>query len=590
MTIVDLDFEEELKETNFPDLLEGAEAAPNVPKKKKKKKKKLGRKEKEATKQPDLHVPEGRPQQEPSNFKIVDIVASANATKVMADPLPKRDGSPVRRSPLANQGHFPASALIDDVKLKRVEAAIHQSTKETIPSLPTALKSGASRRMRSPVRRNSKDNSPTSSPGAVLSKENASPLAKSDRVLERRAMVDPPASIGGSSTEDGVQNDSLRDNNGGNESVKTVQRQALAVPDEELFDSGSLPDENPRDSFFEEDYEISRIEQQRSVNSHSSYGAPNNPSRKAAKRDFILEPGLYGDVADEPQDTTVVSADDEVFEGNERNIKTEFSNLEMVEKAPHDDTSTTANSDFSPNNKHAIIEISDSQMVGSGVCRDDDSSVSCTKHVAYSNDPEEDLNNSRCNDTYTDDDTCNSDKDEKISVVTSEENDDENSEDAAALLERAHDRIARQNLQDEVQELKAVIERKNAELENLAGQLRRAVETKCDLVVAHTELEKSHERAIQKKNENLMRMKEANKCLLEGHAATEKKMLNELMNLEDQMAGLEKKHQQELDDWERMHRNEMLEKDFIIAKLSEELRGYKLPCSSGNGRPQLPIL
>ena len=41
MTLVDLDFEEELKETSFPDLLEGAEAAPFVsPRKKSRKKKK----------------------------------------------------------------------------------------------------------------------------------------------------------------------------------------------------------------------------------------------------------------------------------------------------------------------------------------------------------------------------------------------------------------------------------------------------------------------------------------------------------------------------------------------------------------------
>ena len=168
--------------------------------------------------------------------------------------------------------------------------------------------------------------------------------------------------------------------------------------------------------------------------------------------------------------------------------------------------------------------------------------------------------------------------------------DDAASEDAAALLERAHDRIARQQLQEDVRDLRAVLERKNGELEHLAGQLRRAIETKCDLVLAHNELEQSHERAMQRKNDNLLRMREANKCLLEGHAVTEKKMLNELIQLEDRLAEMEQKHQQELDDWERMHRNEMLEKDFIIAKLAEELRGYKLPCTSANGRPELPIL
>ena len=175
-------------------------------------------------------------------------------------------------------------------------------------------------------------------------------------------------------------------------------------------------------------------------------------------------------------------------------------------------------------------------------------------------------------------------------IDNDDNDDDEVSQDAAELLERAHDRIARQQLQDQVHELQAALERKNVELETLAGQLRRAIETKCDLVVAHNELEQSHERMVQKKNDNLLRLREANKCLLEGHAATEKKMLNELMQMEDQLVEMEEKHQQELDDWERMHRNEMLEKDFVIAKLQEELRGYKLPCTSANGRPELPIL
>ena len=50
------------------------------------------------------------------------------------------------------------------------------------------------------------------------------------------------------------------------------------------------------------------------------------------------------------------------------------------------------------------------------------------------------------------------------------------------LLERAHDRLHMQQLHDEIDNLKSIVERKNVELENLTGQLRRAVATKCDLV------------------------------------------------------------------------------------------------------------
>jgi hypothetical protein len=153
-----------------------------------------------------------------------------------------------------------------------------------------------------------------------------------------------------------------------------------------------------------------------------------------------------------------------------------------------------------------------------------------------------------------------------------ENNSTSTSQDGAKLLERAKDRIARQELLDQVALLKTTIERKNEELENLHGQLRRAVATKCDLVIAHNELEKTHATAIQRKEQNLMRMKQANIWLLEAQSIKEKELLNEIVRLTDQCADLESKHRDELDDWERMHRNEMLEKDFEIAKLSEELR------------------
>jgi hypothetical protein len=67
-------------------------------------------------------------------------------------------------------------------------------------------------------------------------------------------------------------------------------------------------------------------------------------------------------------------------------------------------------------------------------------------------------------------------------------------------------------------------------------------------------------------------MKQANIWLLEAQSIKEKELLNEIVRLTDKCADLEAKHRDELDDWERMHRNEMLEKDFEIAKLSEELR------------------
>lgn len=173
------------------------------------------------------------------------------------------------------------------------------------------------------------------------------------------------------------------------------------------------------------------------------------------------------------------------------------------------------------------------------------------------------------------------DRESTVSSLHGEDDDDDSSssseisEDAAALLERAQDRIARQHLHDEVEELKAIIERKNGEIESLSGQLRQAVATKCDLVIAHNELEKACENAVQRKESNLLQMKKANIWLLEAQSRKEKELLNEIINLTNQCKDTEQKHREELDDWERMHRNEMLEKDFEIAKLTEELRKAK---------------
>lgn len=146
------------------------------------------------------------------------------------------------------------------------------------------------------------------------------------------------------------------------------------------------------------------------------------------------------------------------------------------------------------------------------------------------------------------------------------------SAETADLLERAHDRLHLQQLQDEVVELKRVIERKNAELESLSGQLRRAVATKCDLVLAHTELERHHEFNLRRKDHGLSQLKKENLNLLESQSEMEKELLNEIIKVTEQLKETEQKHREELADLDRRHRNETTEKDFQIAKLKEEIR------------------
>jgi hypothetical protein len=149
------------------------------------------------------------------------------------------------------------------------------------------------------------------------------------------------------------------------------------------------------------------------------------------------------------------------------------------------------------------------------------------------------------------------------------------SRETVTLLERAQDRIAMQHLHEEIAEQEEIICKKNVEIEQLSGQLRRAVATKCDLVIAHTELELHHENQLAYKDLDVDEVKKANRNLQETQSQVEIDLLNEIAKLTNDQSEARKAHQQELDDWERMHRNEMLEKDFEIAKLTEEMRESK---------------
>jgi anaerobic ribonucleoside-triphosphate reductase len=107
--------------------------------------------------------------------------------------------------------------------------------------------------------------------------------------------------------------------------------------------------------------------------------------------------------------------------------------------------------------------------------------------VRYSDDDEEEEEEEE--EEGQDDDENYTEDDEYENVIEDDEgSDDETSARSGGsattedLLERAHDRLHMQQLHDEVENLKQVIDRKNVELENLTGQLRRAVATKCDLV------------------------------------------------------------------------------------------------------------
>jgi hypothetical protein len=114
-----------------------------------------------------------------------------------------------------------------------------------------------------------------------------------------------------------------------------------------------------------------------------------------------------------------------------------------------------------------------------------------------------------------DDEIVDDDDDDEISVTSS------NSSATQDLLERAHDRLNRQHIYEEIADLRQSMEHKDKELEQMAGQLRRAVSTKCDLVLAHTELERHHEFNLRKLEEASKYLLKANFGLVEEQASTD---------------------------------------------------------------------
>lgn len=179
------------------------------------------------------------------------------------------------------------------------------------------------------------------------------------------------------------------------------------------------------------------------------------------------------------------------------------------------------------------------------------------------------------------------DYDDDHESASATDDDDASSAATNDLLERAHDRLTMQKLHDEIDQLKKVIQVKNGELEVLAGQLRRAIETKCDLVLSHTELERHHEFNLKAKEEEKSELKKVNFGMIENLASVEKDLLNEIVRLNLELQESRKQHFEELQDWERLHKNEMVARDFEIAKLTEEIRMLLLKNDAGKPLRQM---
>jgi hypothetical protein len=141
------------------------------------------------------------------------------------------------------------------------------------------------------------------------------------------------------------------------------------------------------------------------------------------------------------------------------------------------------------------------------------------------------------------------------------EEDEDVVESSKRLLRMADQRLQYQQNNDEIRTLREKLERMKHQAEAMSEQLRRAVETKCDLVLSQTELERNHERAMIAKEEEIKEIKKYIQELVDFQAKSDLCFMNEISNLSKQMQ-----------DMCTMYKDEITNKDAAIAKLEAKVQ------------------
>lgn len=156
---------------------------------------------------------------------------------------------------------------------------------------------------------------------------------------------------------------------------------------------------------------------------------------------------------------------------------------------------------------------------------------------------------------HDDDDVDLVDDDDQQSITTTEE------KSAKELLAYASIRVQHQRTQEELKAAKASIVQKDEQIIQLTGQLRRAVASKCDLVVACTEMEREKEQTEKYGTPETRQVKQQYLDILEGRADMEREFMNELGLLTEELCKTDRKYT-----------NQLCDKDFSIGQLEEQVR------------------
>lgn len=140
---------------------------------------------------------------------------------------------------------------------------------------------------------------------------------------------------------------------------------------------------------------------------------------------------------------------------------------------------------------------------------------------------------------------------EQIETVLEDLEEDDSEEDiiesSKRLLRCVDQRIQYQQQNDEVHSLKSEIKGLKRQAEAMAEQLRRAVETKCDLVLAQNEMERRHEQEQIAKDGELRNLRIYIQDILEQQAKSELNFMNEIASLATTLENSKKKHADQLE-------------------------------------------
>jgi hypothetical protein len=132
------------------------------------------------------------------------------------------------------------------------------------------------------------------------------------------------------------------------------------------------------------------------------------------------------------------------------------------------------------------------------------------------------------------------------------------------LLAYANIRVEHQKMKEDMKTLKAMLTAKDEQILQLTCQLRRATASKCDLVVACTDMERQMEVVEKYGSPQSQQVRLQYLEMLEGRATMEREFMNELQALTNELLATD-----------RRYMNQLVDKDFTIGQLEEQVRRLK---------------